>query len=45
MKNAIQELKSNDTATTENYTLTLHDALPILATPGRSLVIILTPPV
>src|SRR2546430_11462749 len=26
----------NDTATTEIYTLSLHDALPISSTPGRS---------
>src|SRR3712207_7114659 len=27
----------NDTATTEIYTLSLHDALPICASPGREL--------
>src|SRR6266511_5126396 len=29
----------NDTATTEIYTLSLHDALPILLAPGREIVL------
>src|SRR3712207_9004806 len=34
----------NDTATTEIYTLSLHDALPIFAPPGRGWLFPLFPP-